>query len=266
MNFVFFDNRKKLVQSALNQDRGFLFGDGFFTTGVIQSGEFLHKEMHYQRLSDAAARLNFSNFDLPQLDQRVSESIQTVKVASIRITVSRQQQSRGYAFKPHAEHNLCLQLNKLPELPTDYCQLFFAETRASRNATLAGIKHLNRLDSVLAAAEISKPFQESLLSDGENIIGGSRSNLFALIDEQWRTPDLSVAGVWGITRQRIIQAMQQQQIPLLQTQISRSQLVHCQAAFITNSLLGIWPVAQIENRLLEAKLVEDLKSTLSFMR
>lgn len=271
MNFSLFDNRKlqQKIQSQISQDsplnnnRGYLFGDGFFTTGVIDKGQLLHQALHVERLIDSAQRLKFKYFDIDDLMAQINQQVKTIDCACIRITVSRQQINRGYAFSDDAPIDVCIQLSDLPNVPEQACELFFAQTPISSNQLLAGLKHLNRLDNVLAAREVSKPNQESLLCLNNFVIGGSRSNLFVLHHKQWKTPLLDYAGVAGITRKRVIQAMKKQLIDVNVQNIGRQELLECEAAFVTNSLLGIWVVSKIMDKSLAISPSENLKLQLN---
>jgi aminodeoxychorismate lyase apoprotein (EC 4.1.3.38) len=81
------------------------------------------------------------------------------------------------------------------------CQL-----RLSRQPALAGIKHLNRLENVLARSEWQDPdiMEGLLLDDTGCVIGGTMTNLLAVRGRRLFTPDLSTSGIAGVTRERIL--------------------------------------------------------------
>jgi len=253
----------------LLRDRGYLFGDGFFTTGIVNNGLLQHPAAHWQRLQESGQTLKFLSIDWPRLIGSLNNRLLSEGDACIRISVSRSQSARGYKIDQRAAIHVSVILSALPQVPSGYCDLFFAETPASSNPLLAGLKHLNRLDSVLAASEINSEQagnQESLLCLDDSVICGSRSNLFMLSKGVWLTPRLDRAGVSGITRNRLIKAMQLHRIPVKEGEISRQQLLDCDAALITNSLLGIWSAQKIQGRLLATQLADDLKYQLNFQR
>lgn len=266
MDIHFFDNRQRNIEHPLNRDRGFLFGDGFFTTGIVENGILRHREHHFNRLTQAASRLKFGLFDRAEVCSSINAQISKVDSASIRITVSRIQQQRGYGFDCSAPFQVSVQLAALPQVPSKKCQLVFATTPVSTNPCLAGLKHLNRLDNVLAAQEICHPYQESLLCADELVICGSRTNLFIFDGQNWLTPKLDKAGIEGITRQRLLGSLKANNIPVMVSDISREQVIESKAACVTNSLLGIWPVEKIMNKPVATELTENLKSTLNFVR
>ncbi|WP_168204150.1 aminodeoxychorismate lyase [Aliikangiella coralliicola] len=266
MEFYLFDNTVNPDDSALNLERGFLFGDGFFTTGLIVQGDFLHLKLHLKRLADSAHKLGFKSFDLAKLKSRLEPLCERSTNACIRITISRRQSQRGYRIPSEEQVTVVIQLSPLPGIPDFDCELLFASTPISVNSFLAGLKHLNRLDNVLAASEVSEVYQESLLCDGETVICGSRTNLFIHQAGQWFTPTLDKAGIHGITRLRLITALRAANIPIEERNLDKKTVLNCEAAFVTNSLLGIWPVCKIENKALATDLVEQLQSQLNFVR
>jgi len=265
VNFYFFDNRENKVREEILLNRGNLYGDGFFTTGIVKDGKILHQNRHFERLQNTATKFQFADYNEDLLIQFLLDSLKDIDEACIRITISRQQAGRGYQYNQLSKSDVTVQLSHRPEAPVEPCHLVLSETPVSVNAFLAGSKHLNRLDSVLASRQIKSDNQEVVLFHEDNVIGGSRSNLFVLDNKQWKTPSLEMAGVEGITRQRIIELMQQNGIPVSIEPITLQKIQDVEAAFITNSLLGIWPVSKIADKCLETIHVENLKSDINFV-
>ncbi len=244
-------------------DRAELFGDGFFTTGVIHRRQFCHQQRHFERLLISADRLLFNGLDLSELGKRLDLIVTEIDCAAIRISISRRQAQRGYSIALDAYYSCTIMLSDLPAVPSEDCRLIDAKTAISSNPTLAGLKHLNRLDSVLAASEISEPNQEVLMYHGELAISGSKSNLFVKTNGVWLTPALSHCGITGITRDRTLEMFKQQQIQYSIIDIKRSDLVKADAAFMTNSLIGIWPVTSINARLINTEDSEHIKKLIT---
>lgn len=229
----------------INLDRASLFGDGFFTTGIIVAHEFCHQEWHFERLIKSAQKLQFTDFVLDGIKESILALCNNHQNATIRISISRLQTERGYAISNKAEYRCMIFLSNLIKIPTIPCELIDANTAVSCNKSLAGIKHLNRLDSVLAASEIDCANQEVLMYHDDLVICGSRSNLFVKLNDRWLTPKLELCGVEGITRGRVLDMFKKRQICYRVADIKRSDLENVNAAFVTNSLIGIWPVASI---------------------
>jgi 4-amino-4-deoxychorismate lyase len=256
----YFDQRSVITKAELSQsiepvtlnqpnlpcDRGYLFGDGFFTTALIESGLISHLPWHIKRLTIAAEKLQFLGLNIDCFLQAISHKIKDVNSASIRISVSRGQTKRGYAVdQGSVNYHIVVQINDLIEPVSRNCQLIYADTPVSVNSALAGIKHLNRLDNVLAANEIQQVDQEALMTDGEQVICGSRTNLFVLHQGTWLTPRVDKAGINGVTRQRIIDLMGKYNVPFEEAIITKELLENAQTAFVCNSLMGVWPASQL---------------------
>jgi len=116
--------------------------------------------------------------------------------------------------------------------------------RLSANKSLAGMKHLNRLEQILARSEWQDEYAEGLLMDESgSVIEATVSNLFAVKHGKLYTPDLSSSGVAGIMRRTIMEIL----APTLSldVEIESINLDFLRAAdelFVCNSVYGIWPV------------------------
>jgi 4-amino-4-deoxychorismate lyase len=131
---------------------------------------------------------------------------------------------------------------------------------------LAGIKHLNRLEQVLARQEWQDPaIAEGLMSDGQGrVISATQGNLFLVNDGRLYTPDLSQAGINGIVRDIVIQSAVALGIPMQITELSLQQVRDADALFVTNCLLGLCPVAELEGVIYEpAAIPASLRQTVA---
>ena len=119
-----------------------------------------------------------------------------------------------------------------------------------RQPRLAGIKHLNRLENVLARAEWQDPaIREGLLCDDTNaVIGGVTSNLFIVSAGVLQTPDLSQCGVAGVARSRILRVARERGIDAEVTRILPDTVMHADEVMLCNSVQGIWRVATLEDK------------------
>ena len=240
-------------------NRGEMFGDGFFTTGVIINGQIAFKDAHVARLESAATQLAFKDFSLSDLQSKLDNIENTCyDDCTFRISVCRNQSSRGYKISEKATSYCKIDLFPLVERPKSPCELLIARIHINHNPSLAGIKHLNRLDSVLASSEIESANQEALMLDGDKLICGSRSNLFVLINGIWLTDKLDSCGILGITRQRVLDYFVSHDIPHKQTEIRLDDIPLIKAAFVTNSLIGAWPAKSIHGRSLSLESSQQI--------
>ncbi len=243
-------------------DRAALFGDGFFTTGQIKNGSLLLKDYHLKRIAHSLKTLMFAAISQDQLEQMIDQACSRRSDCIVRLNFSRVQTERGYKISSKAETKVSISLIPQAEHTLQSFALKDSQVPISSNRLLAGIKHLNRIDSVLAASQLSNLDQEAILYLDDQIICGSKCNLFFKINDQWMTPAIDRAGVAGVMRQRVMDLMDNQQISLKICSIERSQLAEVQAAFLTNCLLGIKPVHQINGQTISTNQVIQLKQRL----
>jgi 4-amino-4-deoxychorismate lyase len=114
--------------------------------------------------------------------------------------------------------------------------------------TLAGIKHLNRLEQVLARAEWSDPaIAEGLMLDqSSRLIEGTMSNVFLVRGGVVYTPRLHRCGVAGIVRELVLQRLAAECAPVREADLTLDDVSAADEVFLTNSLIGIWPVLKID--------------------
>jgi 4-amino-4-deoxychorismate lyase len=247
------------VQSLINgqraerisiRDRGFQYGDGCFETVRILSNKPILWSAHLKRLKNACKTLHLSvNFEL--LKGEITQLLQDNKTADVilKITVTRGEGGRGYKPPEHANCTRIIQLIDYVAADTRTgARVVVCQHRLSSNSLLGGIKHLNRLDQVIASAQIPADFDEGLCLDEQgSVIEGCRSNLLLAIDNQLVTPDLGKSGVEGVMLNYLIDKFQTLDTRVLRKTISLRELKTAGEIFLCNSVFGIWPVAEIEN-------------------
>ena len=140
-------------------------------------------------------------------------------------------------------------MSPLPERAPDVA-VSISKLRLAIQPALAGIKHLNRLDNVLARNEWhDAQIAEGLMCDDLGfVIEGTMSNLFAVQNNALYTPVLKKSGIEGVIRNRIIELAKASNILVQQVAITPVQLFQMNEVFLTNSLIGIWPVMQIDKQ------------------
>lgn len=233
-------------------DRGFAYGDGVFETCRYTNGSIPLWQCHRERLMRSAARLKIPlnehllNQYLASMMVQLSDA--NVSSAVVKITLTRGIGGRGYRLLDQIEPTYCVGVFSGSELQTEQYRkgvnVRICDLRLAQAPALAGMKHLNRLEHILARAEWRDEFAEGLLLDTQGrVIEGTVSNLFAVKNNQLYTPDLSAAGVAGIMRQTILEKL----APALGLvcHVVDMDLNFLRAAdemFLCNSVYGIWPV------------------------
>jgi len=233
-------------------DRAVQYGDGLFETVRVRGArpEFLAR--HLNRLGSGCQRLRFPPIPWASLVQEVTELAGQSPDAVLKIILTRGQSERGYRFDPDQEATRLLALSPLPHWPADIrrhgIRIRICETRLCSQPMLAGIKHLNRLEQVLARAEWDDPgIQEGLMLDhNDHVIEATMSNIFLVRDGTLVTPALTACGVAGIMRSVILDLARQFDIKTEIRPVTLQQARNSSEAFVCNSLIGIWPVREID--------------------
>ncbi len=239
-------------ESISVHDRGFQYGDGLFETMAVVNGAPLLWDRHMQRMSRGAARLGISAPpDVNLLRQEVEQVCRSVERAVLKIILTRGVSGRGYAPDKQAQPTRTVSLSPWPdylvEQRTHGVAAQFCRTMISRNQATAGIKHLNRLEQVLARAELEQDCREGLMCDEfGRVIEGTMTNLFIVSRDSLLTPDLSHSGVEGIMRGLVLERAVELSLEARVMDINKSDVLQADEVFLTNSLIGLWPVRRIE--------------------
>lgn len=229
------------------KDRGLAYGDGLFETIAVRGGEPVLLQRHLQRLALGCQRLGLT-VDCPVLNAEVAAYARRLGEGVLKLIVTRGDGLRGYAAAPQAPARRILQGSPPAGYPSVHgeqgVRLFPCTTRLSEQPLLAGLKHLNRLEQVLARAEWTDPdYAEGLMLDmSGRVIEGVFSNLFLVHDATLMTADLSRCGVAGVMRAELLFQAESLGIATQITDIRPEQLPLADEVFVCNSVYGVWPV------------------------
>lgn len=228
-------------------DRAVHYGDGVFETILIKNQQAVLWQQHLQRLRDACQRLSIP-LDIAALEHEAQQIIATHKEDCVlKIIVSRGCGGRGYAPPSSPNPSRILQIHPLAADYTTHpirgIKAWKCHHPLSANPVLAGIKHLNRLDQVMASCELPADYQEGLMCDlNGHLVEGIKSNVFLRRNDRWMTPELDMCGVAGIMRAWLLTHADQVHVGRIPTQ----DVLAAQEMFVCNSVFGIWPVVQLQ--------------------
>ncbi len=232
-------------------DRGLHYGDGVFETITIDQGQPLCWQQHLQRLEQGCNRLGITvpppKVLLDEAQSLLSNSAREV----IKLIITRGQGGRGYQAPHDMSTTRIIGSYPFPDYskldPLSGVNVRLCEHRLSQNQNLAGIKHLNRLEQVLARSEwVTEDYAEGLMLDiAGNIIEGTMSNIFLVLGKELLTPDLTFCGINGIVRQNILSLASNLGLISKITTVNMETLIGADEMFLCNSVIGIWPVNEI---------------------
>ena len=234
-------------------DRGLHYGDGLFETLAVVDGRIRHWAQHRDRLESGCRRLGLECPDASLLEREVLQLSDGCARRVVKIIVTRGTGTRGYRPPRPARSRRILLASDWPRHPQQWARegvrVRLCQMRLGHNPSLAGIKHCNRLEQVLARSEWDDEFEEGLMLDERgHVIEGTMSNLFLVQDGALTTPDLSRCGVAGVMRQVVLDQAPRLGIPAAVAEVGLEQVRQAEGLLLCNSIIGIWPVRTFEER------------------
>tara|TARA_X000000368_G_C23008542_1_gene702413 strand:+ start:792 stop:1637 length:846 start_codon:yes stop_codon:yes gene_type:complete len=274
MNCISLINGKFKDQISVH-DRGLFYGDGFFETmlwkklGKEEENENIieYWKQHFERLKKGC---DLMKINIPQEKEFIGDIKKILKKSIhhglksglIKLIISRGVGGRGYKFEKNMKPTIIFLSYPQPsykkELYRTGVNLKICQTKLFYHDRLFGLKHLNRLDSVLARSEWNNNFFEGVFIDNnENIVEGTMTNLFFVKKNTLYTPEIKGSGINGIMRQIILDNAKVFFEDINEKKIHLSNLNNFDQMFITNSVIKVMPVKKLEKKNFSIK--ENLK-------
>ena len=192
------------------RDRGLMYGDGVFRTLLLRDGKPVLWPRQYAKLAHDCRALRIGCPAAAELERDLGRIAAAEPHCVVRITVTRGVSTRGYALAAKATATRIVSSSPLPQHPREHAErgvrVHMCRVRLALQPALAGIKHLNRLENVLARAEWQDPaISEGLMCDADDaVIGGTMSNLFLHANGKLTTPELTRCGIAGVMRDLVM--------------------------------------------------------------
>lgn len=240
------------LADSLLSSRGLHYGDGIFRTLLKYDGQFIDFKLQFIKISHDAQALGLTP---PAAELLLAEAASVSAAAAsgvVKILLLRSGAGRGYAPQTDQADRLLLAY-PLPAYPAEHWQqgisAFRCGLRLGRQPALAGIKHLNRLEQVLASRDWPDGAAEGILCDERGApVCGTRSNLFWIQAGRLHTPALDGCGVAGMMRDKVLACATALGLEVRIESRPWSKLLDADEAFVSNSLIGIWPLRALEQR------------------
>jgi len=230
-------------------DRGLQYGDGLFETMLAQDGRVRHFERHMERLAEGGRRLGLPVPDPGLIADECERALAGLGAGSVKLMVTRGPGPRSY--RPPAEPSVTrIIVSSAPKQrndPEDGIVVRLCDTPLGLNPRLAGLKHLNRLEQVLACAEWDDPaVAEGLMSavDGR-IVCATAANVFLVREGRLLTPDIRDCGVAGVMRGVVLAAARELAIDASVSDLTQDDLAAADEVFLTNAITGVRPVGEV---------------------
>jgi 4-amino-4-deoxychorismate lyase len=230
-------------------DRGLQYGDGLFETMAAVGGRVRHLDLHLTRLEQGCRRLRMPMPSPGLIEDECARVLEGLGAGTVKLTLTRGPGPRGY--RPPAEPSVTrIVVSSAPKPRGDALAplaVRFCETRMGLNPLLAGLKHLNRLEQVMACAEWDDPAigEGLMLSSDGRLISATAANVFLVEDGRLVTPAIRDCGVAGIMRQLVMAAAAEMGLPTVVEDVLPDRLVAADEFFVTNAVVGIRPVEEL---------------------
>ena len=247
-------------------DRGLSFGDGVFRTFLVNNGYPINWDMHYEKLKVDSSILNIKTPSKKELLNDIKKLFSTDETYIAKIIITRGVSNQGYQYNKNIKSTrIVLKVNYKeinPKLYSSGVSLKVCQTRVTEHVFYGGIKHLNRIDNVLAKAELSPKFFDGVMLDENDYVNECvSSNIFARYGKVIISPKQKNAGVSGVCKQIVIKNIKSLGFKFKHQNIKLEKLKKADEVIVTNSVFGALYVNQIEEKVwkndLFASLIRD---------
>ncbi len=238
------------IASVPADDRGLAYGDGLFETMRVQNRRIPLLDHHLQRLVAGCSRLGIPAPSTASLAERTRTAAATIDEGVVKLLLTRGSGGRGYRPPEAPCARIVLSRHSAPNVPRNWyrqgVRIRICETRIGRNPATAGLKHLGRLEQVLASAELAEDEAEGLmLNEHHHVIEGTRCNVFLYLSDVMVTPQLDMSGVAGVMRALVQEHARRIGVVCQERTVELDDLRQASEILLTNAVLGVLPVTRI---------------------
>jgi 4-amino-4-deoxychorismate lyase len=234
-------------------DRGLHYGDGLFETLACPAGRPRLLARHLERLRSGCERLSIECPAPRLLREEIAHLNRSRAPCVMKLMVTRGALT-ARAYRPSGREKATRILLRYPwpsydpELARAGVCVRTASVRLGENRSLAGLKHLNRLEQVLAAASLGEFAEALMYSSSGALIGGTMSNVFVVAGGKLLTPQLDRCGVEGVMRATVLELAAGEGIDTEVRPLTAEDLAAASGMFLTNALIGLRPVRSLDER------------------
>ena len=253
-----------LTALARSPDRAQLYGDALFETMLWSGRHLALKSYHIARLLRGCERLHINlsyaeiELYLKQLELSLMDSFNGVTRA-VRLMCTPTAEGRGYSRTLTAGVSLSTFITPLQPQETASLELGVSTVKLGLQPLTAGLKHANRLEQVLGASELQRAgYEDGLMLDiNDSVVCTTRANVYVLIDQEWHTPALNLAGVSGTRRAWLFDAASKLGLSLCESTVTLASLEQSSAVMVSNALRGFVSVTKVAGQAYETHSAVD---------
>lgn len=238
-------------------NRNFQYGDGLFETCVVNNNQILFWEKHLSRLDIGCRKLKIKNIEeeIWLKDIKKALSLTSKKNCVLKLILSRGNSQRGYSYSDDILPVRVVIVSEVKNVQAkESFSLEYASSGYHSNPNLAGIKHCNRIEQILARSSLKRD-EAIMLDENQNIISVTQGNIYFIFGQSLVTPKLDRCGVIGSRRSLILELAESIELNVEEGNVSMNDAKKADEAFISNSIMGIQSVNSIEEYQLTKRLV-----------
>ena len=238
-------------------NRNFQYGDGLFETCVVKNNQILFWEKHLSRLDIGCRKLKIKNIEeeIWLKDIKKALSLTSKKNCVLKLILSRGNSQRGYSYSDDILPVRVVVVSEVKNVQAkESFSLEYASSGYHSNPNLAGIKHCNRIEQILARSSLKRD-EAIMLDENQNIISVTQGNIYFIFGQSLVTPKLDRCGVIGSRRSLILELAESIELNVEEGNVSMNDAKKADEAFISNSIMGIQSVNSIEEYQLTKRLV-----------
>ncbi|MBQ4810987.1 aminodeoxychorismate lyase [Pseudoalteromonas luteoviolacea] len=243
-----------------HRDRGLNYGDGFFTTVKVDSGELSLWDYHVARLQECEQRLGFPPLDYRNLTNQCIEIAKQRESGFLKVLITRGCGGRGYGVPEEPCPEIVITQGGIPTHYQDWqikgVSLDYSEIQLGHQPLFAGLKTLNRLEQVMIKQAARKNSSDDVLVEdiSGHVIESSASNILVVKNGIMRTPKLDMCGISGVYLRHLCNHNE-----ILEGRLKRADLAQADVIFICNSLMGLVPVKALDKQVFDVQTALQLK-------
>lgn len=237
-----------------HNDRGFTLGHGLFETILVNKSAIPALDYHWHRLAISAPLIGITiPFSKQELTEMLYELIEKNnlqgKIASARVTVTHGESARGILPVTPLEPNFVISVSEYSHASKSDYSARIVTTRKNEHTIASRIKSISYLDNIIARQEaMSQGYDEAiLLNTASNVADGSMTNVFMVKNGQIYTPLITDGALPGVIRRIFLEELKFE-FPIIEKSISPEELLNADAVFLTNALMGVQPVSQVNDK------------------
>jgi 4-amino-4-deoxychorismate lyase len=238
-------NSNIIEDNKITLDTGFFFGRGLFETILVKDKPIFLEE-HLNRINQGLKKLNINK---------------TITKDYFMDNFYKLSQNNCGLKLIVTEENTLFSTREIPYKEKDYEKGFNLKISSiKRNPESHGVylKTLNYLDNIIEKEIASKEgFDEVIFQNTTGYLAeGSASNIFFIKNNILYTPSINCGLLNGVIRMWIINNFN-----VVEGNFNIEDILHCDGAFVTNSLLGVMKINSINNiNIKYNNIIREIKS------